>query len=88
MSDFNKYLIQRILSNDNCKDNRLLFQCEIREVMHGILLPELAKTDFFSNNAFQGGTALRIFYGLKRYSDDFDFTMIENKIESFHGTNI
>ena len=33
MSDFNKYLIQRILNNDNCKDNRLLFQCEIREII-------------------------------------------------------
>jgi predicted nucleotidyltransferase component of viral defense system len=39
----------------------------------------LLKINIFDNNVFQGGTALRILYGLKRYSKDLDFTMKENE---------
>lgn len=48
----------------------------IKEIMQEIVLAALAKTDFFKNTAFYGGTALRIYYGLDRFSEDLDFTLI------------
>jgi len=82
MNDLFEYLVKRI-SNDEIKRNKLLFYCETREIMQEIILPALAETDFFENNAFLGGTAIRMLHGLKRYSEDLDFTMKENKIEDF-----
>ncbi len=47
----------------------------LREVIQSIVLIGLSKSDFFSKASFYGGTALRIFYGLNRYSEDLDFTL-------------
>ncbi|MBR9860397.1 nucleotidyl transferase AbiEii/AbiGii toxin family protein [bacterium] len=49
----------------------------LREIMQEITLAALSRTDFFDNAAFYGGTALRIFYGLDRYSEDLDFSLLE-----------
>lgn len=49
----------------------------LREIMQEIALAGLSRTDFFENAAFYGGTALRIFYGLDRFSDDLDFSLLE-----------
>jgi len=48
----------------------------LREIMQEITLAGLSRTDFFEKAAFYGGTALRIFYGLDRYSEDLDFSLI------------
>lgn len=48
----------------------------IKEIMQEVTLAGLARTDFFKHAAFYGGTALRIFYGLKRFSEDMDFTLL------------
>lgn len=48
----------------------------IKEIMQEIVLASLSKTSFFKNSAFYGGTALRIFYGLERFSEDLDFTLL------------
>ena len=48
----------------------------VKEVLQELILAALSTTDFFSKAAFYGGTALRIFYGLRRFSEDLDFTMI------------
>ncbi|MFA7019139.1 MAG: nucleotidyl transferase AbiEii/AbiGii toxin family protein, partial [Sphaerochaetaceae bacterium] len=37
----------------------------------------MGRTDFFNHAAFQGGTCLRIFHGLNRFSEDLDFTLLE-----------
>ncbi|MFA7560278.1 MAG: nucleotidyl transferase AbiEii/AbiGii toxin family protein [Sphaerochaeta sp.] len=47
----------------------------IKEVIQEVVLYALSKTDFFSHAAFYGGTALRIFYGLNRFSEDMDFSL-------------
>jgi predicted nucleotidyltransferase component of viral defense system len=73
----------RLAKNPELTKDYELFQNGIREIMQELILPCLAKNNFFENNAFQGGTALRILYGLKRYSKDLDFTMKENKINEF-----
>lgn len=47
----------------------------IKEVMQEIILSGLARAGFFNKAAFYGGTALRIFYGLDRFSEDLDFSL-------------
>lgn len=52
----------------------------VKEVMQEITLCALSKAGFFHVAAFYGGTALRIFYGLDRFSEDLDFSlMTKNK---------
>ena len=48
----------------------------IKEVMQEIVLCGLSKAGFFNEAAFYGGTALRIFYGLDRFSEDLDFSLL------------
>jgi predicted nucleotidyltransferase component of viral defense system len=50
----------------------------LREIMQEITLAALSRTDFFEKAAFYGGTALRIFYGLDRYSEDLDFSLLKS----------
>lgn len=50
----------------------------LREIMQEITLAALSRTDFFEKAAFYGGTALRIFYGLDRFSEDMDFSLLES----------
>jgi len=49
----------------------------MREIMQEIALAALSRTDFYKKAAFYGGTALRIFHGLNRYSEDLDFSLLE-----------
>jgi predicted nucleotidyltransferase component of viral defense system len=53
----------------------------LREIMQEITLAALSRTDFFERAAFYGGTALRIFYGLDRYSEDLDFSLLKSDID-------
>jgi len=47
------------------------------EVMQQITLSGLQRGGFFEHAAFYGGTCLRIFHGLRRFSEDMDFTLTE-----------
>ena len=47
----------------------------MKEIIQEIILCSLSRTDFFKHAAFYGGTALRIFYGLDRFSEDLDFSL-------------
>ncbi|MBD5092892.1 MAG: nucleotidyl transferase AbiEii/AbiGii toxin family protein [Subdoligranulum sp.] len=47
-----------------------------KEIMQEIVLCGLSRAGFFKEAAFYGGTALRIFYGLDRFSEDLDFSLI------------
>ena len=48
------------------------------EVAQQIVLAGLARSDFFAHAAFYGGTCLRIFHGLPRFSEDMDFSLLQN----------
>lgn len=48
----------------------------LREVAQSIALLGLARAKFFEHAAFYGGTALRIFHDLDRFSEDLDFTLL------------
>ncbi len=49
----------------------------LREIMQEIALAGLYRSNFFKQAAFYGGTALRIFHGLNRFSEDLDFSLLE-----------
>lgn len=47
----------------------------MKEIMQEIVLCGLSRAGFFDKAAFYGGTALRIFHGLDRFSEDLDFSL-------------
>lgn len=49
----------------------------VKEIMQEIVLCGLYRANFFEKAAFYGGTALRIFYGLDRFSEDLDFSLMQ-----------
>lgn len=53
------------------------------EVMQQIILAGLQQGGFFDKAAFYGGTCLRIFHGLQRFSEDMDFSLVR-KDEKFN----
>src|SRR3990167_1193314 len=52
-------------------------QTKIREILQQTALLGLERHRFFEKAAFYGGTALRILYGLDRFSEDLDFTLLK-----------
>lgn len=50
---------------------------KLREVLQQTALLGLARHQFFEHAIFYGGTALRILYGLDRYSEDLDFSLLK-----------
>lgn len=70
----NNYILESLkLSNPK---NISEFENAFREISQKIILYALAQTSFFKNVAFYGGTCLRIFHGLDRFSEDLDFQVI------------
>ena len=49
----------------------------LREILQGITLLGLWRGKFFEHAAFYGGTALRVLYGLDRFSEDMDFSLLK-----------
>lgn len=66
------------------KDDRIN---ALHEVMQQITLAGLYRGGFFNKAAFYGGTCLRIFYGLQRFSEDMDFSLLQTdknfKLENY-----
>ena len=50
-----------------------------QEVMQRIALAGLHRGGFFRHAAFYGGTCLRIFHNLPRFSEDMDFSLVEKR---------
>lgn len=50
------------------------------EVLQQVVLSGLYRGGFFSEAAFYGGTCLRIFHGLERFSEDMDFTLLRKDL--------
>jgi len=51
------------------------FREALREIIQEIALLGLYRSNFFDRACFYGGTALRIFHGLDRFSEDLDFSL-------------
>lgn len=67
-------VIEQMLKNYNVK-NLYGRKNAMKEIMQEIVLCGLSRAGFFKKVAFYGGTALRIFYGLDRFSEDLDFSL-------------
>ena len=60
----------------------------LREFLQIIVLKILSDQGFFEGVVFLGGTALRILYGLARYSEDLDFSVTDEKNYDFPKTMV
>lgn len=56
--------------------NAEAYRNALKEIVQEIALHGMSKSGFFQEGAFYGGTALRIFYGLHRFSEDMDFSLV------------
>ena len=74
-------IIEMMLKRYNSQNNKER-ENAVKEIMQEIALSGLSHGGFFKNVAFYGGTCLRIFYGLNRFSEDLDFALL-NKNEPF-----
>ena len=63
-----------IKTNDDYKN-------ALHEVMQQIALAGLYRGGFFEHAAFYGGTCLRIFHQLQRFSEDMDFSLLQPNME-------
>ncbi len=68
-------MIESMLVKYNIKDVQDYHRA-IREIMQEIALAGLYRSGFFEKAAFYGGTALRIFHGIDRFSEDLDFSLL------------
>ncbi|MEI6613599.1 MAG: nucleotidyl transferase AbiEii/AbiGii toxin family protein [Chrysiogenales bacterium] len=67
-------IIQERLDSYGCRSRQEEANA-LREITQEVALAALARTDFFKKAAFQGGTCLRVFYSLDRFSEDLDFIL-------------
>lgn len=68
--------ITRMLSKYECQGLNDYINA-LREILQEVALLGLWRSKFFEKAAFYGGTALRILYGLDRFSEDIDFSLLE-----------
>jgi predicted nucleotidyltransferase component of viral defense system len=67
-------IIQERLAAYACRST-LEEEQALREITQEIILAGLGRTDLFGRTGFQGGTCLRIFHSLNRFSEDLDFAL-------------
>ena len=67
--------IKSMLNAYDCQ-TRDDYENALREIIQEVALLGLWRVKFFEHAAFYGGTALRILYGLNRYSEDLDFSLL------------
>lgn len=81
-------ILDQMLSGYSISDRQQKLDA-LREIVQQISLAGLADAGFFEKAAFYGGTCLRIFHGLPRFSEDMDFSLLnpdpEFKLESYFG---
>ena len=71
--------------HDAIKQMLIKYQCRtqqdyinaLKEIFQEIALLGLWRAKFFERAAFYGGSALRILYGLNRFSEDLDFSLLK-----------
>lgn len=69
-------IIQHRLNDYQCR-TALEEENAIKEITQEIALMALSRADFFKLAEFHGGTALRILYGLQRFSENLDFALLQ-----------
>lgn len=56
-------------------------EAALREIMQEVALAGLHRANFFKVAAFYGDSALRIFHGLDRFSEDLDFSLLQKQAD-------
>jgi len=77
MSVFDQMMSRYEIKSENDRRNA------IHEVIQEIALAGLYRSGFFEKAAFYGGTCLRIFHSMPRFSEDMDFSLVA-KVDSFN----
>ncbi|MFR9500452.1 MAG: nucleotidyl transferase AbiEii/AbiGii toxin family protein [Rikenellaceae bacterium] len=72
MNIFEQMLSRYEITTDNDRRNATY------EVMQEITLAALWRGGFFEKTAFYGGTCLRIFHSMPRFSEDMDFSLLSH----------
>ncbi len=67
--------VRSMLGRYECR-SRSDYVNALREILQELALLGLWRAKFFEHAAFYGGTALRVLYGLDRYSEDLDFSLL------------
>jgi len=67
--------VKRMLARYDCQST-VDYTNALQEILQEIVLLGLWRSKFFEHGAFYGGTALRILYGLDRFSEDLDFSLL------------
>ncbi len=67
--------LETLLKRYSC-ETRAQYERALKEILQELALVALWRARFFEHAAFYGGTALRILYGLDRFSEDLDFTLL------------
>ncbi|MEA1973521.1 MAG: nucleotidyl transferase AbiEii/AbiGii toxin family protein [Candidatus Cloacimonadota bacterium] len=78
-------IIEQMLSKYNIETENDIVNA-LKEIFQEITLLGLYRGNFFNKAAFYGGTCLRILYGLNRFSEDLDFSLLD-KNENFNIEN-
>ena len=69
-------IIEQMLQKYNPQSQNELINA-LKEIFQEITLLGLYRGDFFKEAVFYGGTSLRILYGLERFSEDLDFSLLQ-----------
>jgi predicted nucleotidyltransferase component of viral defense system len=83
--------ILRRLETYKCSSHQE-YEAALLEIIQEIALLGLWRSKFFEKAVFYGGTALRILYGLDRFSEDLDFSLLTKapnfEMKSYHNAVI
>jgi len=79
--------LETMLRRYKC-ETRSQYERALKEILQELALVGLWRAHFFEHAAFYGGTTLRILYGLDRFSEDLDFTLLapnpKYSLEPYH----
>lgn len=73
-------VINSMLARYTCSTSQD-YENALKEIMQELALLGLWRSKFFEVAAFYGGTALRILYGLDRFSEDLDFSLLSPNLD-------
>ena len=68
-------MLETMLNRYNIENSNDFYNA-LREILQEIAMAGLFRGGFFEKAAFYGGTCLRIFYKLDRFSEDLDFSLL------------
>lgn len=71
-------IVVQMLSDYQCESAQD-YENALKEIIQEIALLGLWRSKFYEHALFYGGTALRILYGLPRFSEDLDFSLLVPK---------